>query len=162
VSLFEESRSGGGKPHVRFCEGPGPTGVWLKYRGTAGKPGGKRRKQTSTCSIGRNRSTRLHIHLIITGRVIDAQEALRIGLANEVVPKGTSLERSFELARFICTMPQPAIRTDKEAAVRGFGLPLTASVNASRRLTVGQIFSKDYDSPDLSDPWLILHYGCVN
>jgi len=26
---------------------------------TAGKPGGKRRKQTSTCSIGRNRSTRL-------------------------------------------------------------------------------------------------------
>jgi hypothetical protein len=31
----------------------------LKYCGTAGKPGGKRRKQTSTCSIGRNRSTRL-------------------------------------------------------------------------------------------------------
>jgi len=60
VSLLEESRSGGRKPHVRFCEGPGPTGVWLKYRGTAGKPGGKRRKQTSTCSIGRNRSTRLH------------------------------------------------------------------------------------------------------
>ena len=43
-----------------FCEGPGPTGVWLKYRGTAGKPGGKRRKQTSTCRIERNRSTRLN------------------------------------------------------------------------------------------------------
>jgi len=104
----------------------------------------------------------IHIHLIITGRVIDAQETLRIGLANEVVPKGTSLERSFELARYICRLPQPAIRTDKEAAVRGFGLPLTASVNASRRSTAGQIFSKDYDSPDLSDPWLILHYGSVN
>jgi enoyl-CoA hydratase/carnithine racemase len=100
--------------------------------------------------------------LIITGRAIDAQGALRIGLANEVVPRGTSLERSFELARFICTLPQPPIRTDKEAAVRGFGLPLTASVNALRRSTVGQIFSKDYDSPDLSDPWLILHCGCVN
>jgi hypothetical protein len=24
--------------------------VWLKYCGTAGKPGGKRRKQTSACS----------------------------------------------------------------------------------------------------------------
>ena len=57
VSLFEEPDAG--KLHVRFCEGPGPTDVWLKYGGTAGKPGGKRRKQTSTCSIGRNRSTRL-------------------------------------------------------------------------------------------------------
>jgi hypothetical protein len=40
VSLFEEPDAG--KPHVRFCEGPGPTGVWLKYCGTAGKPGGNR------------------------------------------------------------------------------------------------------------------------
>jgi hypothetical protein len=29
-------------------EGPGPTDVWLKYCGTAGKPGGKLRKQNST------------------------------------------------------------------------------------------------------------------
>jgi len=59
VSLFEEPDAG--KLHVRFCKGPGPTDVWLKYGGTAGKPGGKRRKQTSTCSIGRNRSTRLNL-----------------------------------------------------------------------------------------------------
>ena len=64
------------------------------------------------------------MELIITGRVIDAQEALRIGLANEVVPKGKGLERALELADFIAGLPQPAIRTDKEAAVRGFGLPL--------------------------------------
>jgi hypothetical protein len=35
--------------------------VWLKYGGTARKPGGKRRKQTSTYSIERNWSTRLII-----------------------------------------------------------------------------------------------------
>jgi len=64
------------------------------------------------------------MELIITGKVIDAHEAYRIGLANEVVPKGTSLNRALELAEFICTLPQPAIRTDKEAAVRGFGEPL--------------------------------------
>ena len=64
------------------------------------------------------------MELIITGRVIDAQEALRIGLANEVVPKGKSLERAIELGNHICSLPQPAILTDKEAAVRGFGLPL--------------------------------------
>jgi len=37
VSLFEEPDAG--KPHVRFGEGPGPTDAWLKYGGTAGKPG---------------------------------------------------------------------------------------------------------------------------
>ncbi|HVN72561.1 MAG TPA: enoyl-CoA hydratase-related protein [Desulfomonilia bacterium] len=64
------------------------------------------------------------LELIITGRVIDAQEAYRIGLANEIVPKGKSLDRALELAGFIATLPQPAMRTDKEAAVRGFGMPL--------------------------------------
>jgi enoyl-CoA hydratase/carnithine racemase len=64
------------------------------------------------------------LELIITGRVIDAREAERIGLVNEVVPKGKSLGRALELAEYICRFPQPAIRTDKEAAVRGFGLSL--------------------------------------
>ncbi len=64
------------------------------------------------------------LELIITGRVIDAQEAKQIGLVNEIVPQGKSLERALELAAFICRLPQPALRTDKEAAVRGFGLPL--------------------------------------
>ena len=38
------------------------------------------------------------MELIITGRVIDAQEALAIGLVNEVVPSGTCRERAVELA----------------------------------------------------------------
>jgi enoyl-CoA hydratase len=64
------------------------------------------------------------MELIITGRVIDAEEALSIGLVNEVVPSGTCRERAVELAHRIASLPQPAIRTDKEAAVRGFGMPL--------------------------------------
>lgn len=64
------------------------------------------------------------MELILTGKVIDAREAHRIGLANEIVPKGKALERALELARFIADLPQPAVRTDKEAALRGFGEPL--------------------------------------
>jgi enoyl-CoA hydratase len=64
------------------------------------------------------------MEMIITGRVIDADEALRIGLVNEVVPRGRSLERAIELGHAIAELPQSALRTDKEAAVRGFGLPL--------------------------------------
>jgi len=64
------------------------------------------------------------MEMIITGRVIDAREAERIGLVNEIVATGASLQRALELAQFIADLPQPALRTDKEAAVRGYGLPL--------------------------------------
>jgi enoyl-CoA hydratase len=64
------------------------------------------------------------MELIITGRVIDAAEAHAIGLVNEIVPSGQALPRAQELAHRIAQLPQPAIRTDKEAATRGFGRPL--------------------------------------
>ncbi|MFI5510494.1 enoyl-CoA hydratase-related protein [Mycobacterium sp. NPDC051804] len=62
--------------------------------------------------------------LIITGRVIDAHEAERIGLVNRVVPSGTCLQRALELAVTIAALPQPALRTDLEAARTGQGRPL--------------------------------------
>jgi enoyl-CoA hydratase len=61
------------------------------------------------------------MEMIVTGRVVDAQEALRIGLVNEVVPSGTCVERALALADTIAELPQPAIRTDLEAAERGWG-----------------------------------------
>ncbi len=64
------------------------------------------------------------IELIITGRVIDAREAERIGLVNEVVPTGTCVQRAVELAQSIAALPQPALRTDLEAARTGQGRPL--------------------------------------
>jgi len=67
---------------------------------------------------------RVALELILTGRVIDAEEARRIGLVNEVVPRGTCRDRAIELAHALAALPQPAIHTDKEAAVRGFGRPL--------------------------------------
>jgi len=45
--------------------------------------------------------------MIITGRVIGAEEALRIGLANEVVASGKGLERALELAKEIAALPLP-------------------------------------------------------
>jgi enoyl-CoA hydratase len=84
--------------------------------------------------------------LIITGRVIDAREAYRIGLANEVVETGKSFSRAMELARYICTLPQPAMRTDKEAAYRGFGLPLEEGLKIE-----AQCFNRSIFNPDTSE-----------
>jgi enoyl-CoA hydratase len=83
------------------------------------------------------------MELIITGRVIDAEEAERIGLVNRVVPKGESLSAAMELASFICTLPQPAIRTDKEAAVRGYGLPLNEGLRIEAQCFSRSIVQKE-------------------
>ncbi|MGB0929144.1 MAG: enoyl-CoA hydratase/isomerase family protein [Chitinophagales bacterium] len=83
------------------------------------------------------------MELILTGKVIDAEEAYRIGLVNEIVPKGESLNRALELAKFLCTLPQPAMRTDKEAAVRGFGLPLEEGLKIEAGLFLDSIFAPD-------------------
>jgi len=83
------------------------------------------------------------MELILTGKVIDAQEAYRIGLANEVVPKGQSLSRALELASFICTLPQPAMRTDKEAAIRGFGESLDEGLRIEAGLFLDSIFAPE-------------------
>ena len=64
------------------------------------------------------------MELIITGRRIGALEAERIGLVNEIVPKGQALARAGELARSICELPQGAIRSDKESILRGIGRTL--------------------------------------
>lgn len=64
------------------------------------------------------------LDLILTGRVIGADEAERIGLVNEVTPSGTCVERALDLAGRLAELPQEAIRTDLEAALQGFGMPL--------------------------------------
>jgi enoyl-CoA hydratase len=61
------------------------------------------------------------MELIITGRPVDAEEALAIGLANEVVDEGQAVGRALELAHEIAALPQGAIRTDKETIVRNVG-----------------------------------------
>src|ERR687887_2770574 len=61
------------------------------------------------------------MEMIITGRPVDAEEALRIGLANEVVPEGRALDRALDLAHEIADLPEGAIRTDKETLMRTVG-----------------------------------------
>jgi len=83
------------------------------------------------------------MELIITGKFIGAEEAYRIGLANEIVAKGRSLERAIEIAKEVCSFPQGAIRTDKEAVIRGFGRSLDDGLKIEAEVGFTSIINPD-------------------
>jgi enoyl-CoA hydratase len=64
------------------------------------------------------------LKLILTGAIIDAAEALRIGLVDEVVPAEMLTARATELAQQIAAMPPLAVAAAIEAVDRGADLPL--------------------------------------
>ena len=64
------------------------------------------------------------LDLILTGRMIDAQEALSMGLLTEVVAPGAHLERALALAEGLARFPQRTMLADRRAAIEGFGMPL--------------------------------------
>jgi enoyl-CoA hydratase len=64
------------------------------------------------------------LKMLLTGAMVDAAEALRIGLVDEVVPADKLNERATELARLIAAMPPLAVAATIEAVGRGADLPL--------------------------------------
>lgn len=74
------------------------------------------------------------LELILTGRAVEADEAHRIGLVNEVVDDGKHLERALELAERIASFPQETMLADRRAAIEGFGIPLAEGLELERRL----------------------------
>jgi len=61
--------------------------------------------------------------MLLTDEPIDAGEALRVGLINEVVPHAKLMERAEAVARQICKMPPVAVRMMKEFVVRFGDMP---------------------------------------
>src|SRR3990170_3942166 len=74
------------------------------------------------------------LYLIETGVMINARQAQRLGLVQEVVPKGGALGRALELAKAISSYPQISLRNDRRAAIEGLALPLPEGLELERRI----------------------------
>jgi enoyl-CoA hydratase len=68
------------------------------------------------------------LDMILTGRPVDAREALAFGLANRVVPAGQAREAAEALARTIADFPPHCVRSDRRSAWEGMGLPLAEAL----------------------------------
>jgi enoyl-CoA hydratase/carnithine racemase len=74
------------------------------------------------------------MELVLTGRRIDAREAERLGLVNEVAPESQWLERAIDLAQGIARRPPIAVRLAKQAVIAADETGLSAGLEHERRL----------------------------
>jgi enoyl-CoA hydratase len=68
--------------------------------------------------IGHSRA----LDLILTGRGVSGEEALSMGLANRIVPRGTALEAAIGLAESLCEFPQTCMRSDRLSSYEQWSL----------------------------------------
>ncbi|MCX5996239.1 MAG: enoyl-CoA hydratase-related protein [Chloroflexi bacterium] len=74
------------------------------------------------------------LYLIETGAMIDAGQALRMGLVQEVVADGQALERALELAAVMADYPWASLVNDRRAAYEGLALGLAEGIRREQDL----------------------------
>jgi enoyl-CoA hydratase len=81
------------------------------------------------------------LYLVETGALIDAKQALRMGLVQEIVPDGEALPRALELAAAIAAYPWVSLLDDRRAVFDGLALGLPEGIQ----------LEKDLHERDISD-----------
>jgi enoyl-CoA hydratase len=123
------------KPVIAAIEGPAVAGglelvLWCDLR-IAGESAifgvFNRRFGVPLVDMGTIRLPRIVGHgrameLILTGRAVDAAEALAMGLINRRVPDGEALTSAVELAQQLSSLPQTAMRQDRLSVIEQWGL----------------------------------------
>ncbi len=71
--------------------------------------------------------------MVLTGEYIDATEAHRLGLVNQVVPVELLLEEAMEIAEKIAAKPPLAVKAAKEAILKALNSPLDEGLEFERK-----------------------------
>ncbi len=100
---------------IRVMEETAFMGVYCRRRGIPLIDGGTVRLPRL---VGEGRAT----DLILTGRRVDADEALRIGLCEYVVPEGDAREKAEALTHDLCRFPQSCMLADRRSVRVQHGL----------------------------------------
>ncbi len=85
--------------------------------------------QRLTKAIGKVKS----MELVLTGKFINAEEALHYGLINKIVPVELYMEEALKLAKEIASMSPLAVQMAKESVKRSFEVPLDEGLQFERK-----------------------------
>jgi enoyl-CoA hydratase len=69
------------------------------------------------------------LDLILTGRKVESEEALQMGLCNRVVARGQSLQAALDLANALCRFPQATMLADRASAYAQWDLPVAQALH---------------------------------
>ncbi len=87
---------------------------------------------------------KLAMGMMLTGRHITAQEAYRVGIANEVVPMADLMKTAESWAAEILLCAPLSVRSTKEAAMKGLDMTLDAAMNESFPISQQMRQSEDF------------------
>jgi enoyl-CoA hydratase len=80
--------------------------------------------------------------MILSGRAVDANEALAMGLINRITPVGGALQAAQTLARQIAAFPQACMLADRQSAYRQWDLPLADALQQEGARGVPIVFAE--------------------
>ena len=83
------------------------------------------------------------MEMVLTGRIMDAGEAERCGLASRVVPVGDLVEETLKTANRIARFSRPIVAMAKESVNRAWETPLTEGLRFERRMFQATFATED-------------------
>jgi enoyl-CoA hydratase/carnithine racemase len=83
------------------------------------------------------------MELLLTGDMVSAEEALRMGLVNRVVPDGTAMRAALDLAARIARHSGPALRMGKRGVNAQIGQPLDQAYATATPIMVENLMTAD-------------------
>jgi len=129
------------KPVIAAIEGPAVAGgmelaLWADcrvmaegaYMGVYNRRWGVALSDGGTVRLPRLIGEGRALELIMTGRKVDAEECLRIGLCERVVAKGRARQAAEDMAREITSFPQLSLRADRRSVYLQYGLAERAAL----------------------------------
>jgi enoyl-CoA hydratase/carnithine racemase len=98
---------------------------------------------TPMVALSRNLSNKHAMQMLLTGDLIDAQNAYRMGLVNEVVDAEQLETKTMELARKIASKSPLTVAIGKEAYYRQAELPLSEAYDYTKEVMVRNLEARD-------------------
>ena len=98
---------------------------------------------TPMVALTRNIPRKNAMHMLLTGEPVTADEAMRLGLVNKVVPHGAELEAAFALATIVASKSTATVKTGKQAFYRQAEMTLADAYAYAAEVMTENMMTRD-------------------